>query len=45
LKHLKLIGAGANVNERGQFGKTPLEMAKTLKHTEIVDELINAGAK
>jgi len=46
----KLIAAGANVNEKspilatGNDGQTPLLVASFCGFTEIVDELINAGA-
>ena len=39
-----LIEAGADVNAKNPFTKTPLHFAAETKNTEIVQELIEAGA-
>lgn len=40
-----LINQGANVNEKDNYGNSPLDIAKYREHTEIVEVLKQAGAK
>ncbi|MBV5331333.1 ankyrin repeat domain-containing protein, partial [bacterium] len=40
-----LIGAGADLNGRDSFGRTPLHVATFARHREVVRALIVAGAR
>jgi len=41
---IRLIGSGADLEEKGQYGQTALFRALALGHREIVDVLVEAGA-
>jgi len=40
-----LIDQGANVNEKDNYGNSPLDIAKYRKHTNVVELLKQAGAR
>ena len=39
-----LVTSGANINELNQYGKSPLCVAETMGHTEVVRTLLGSGA-